>query len=194
MTCSSTWPEFTERYERYRTMPVWGTMLRVPDSSGRLDQTHIDHIVGRGKKACSRVEAAASRFQRRGGSYWPADPRTLHEPLAWQALRTQSRLGSDAVRNFFDALIFDRDGYTCRYCGREAFQFYEETGRCRTLWLVVDHLDAGRKTRGLFEVENSATACWTCNTIKGPLPEKAFLLELDSLVQARAKLLSKHRA
>lgn len=194
MTSSSTWPEFTDRYQRYRAMPVWGTMLRVPDHSGRLDQVHIDHIAARGKRACGRVAAATVRFQQRGGEYWPASPQALHDPEAWRTLRSHSRLGSDAVRNFFDALIFDRDSYTCRYCGREVFQFYEETGRRRTLWLVVDHLDADRKARGLFEVENSATTCWTCNTIKGPLPEKAFLEELDSLVQARTRLLAQRGA
>jgi len=175
-------------------MPVWGTMLRVPDDKGRLDPDHIDHIAARGRRACDRVEAATSRFQIKGGPCWPASPAALHEPKAWQALRIQSRLGSEAVRNFFDALIFDRDGYTCHYCGREAFQFYEETGQRRTLWLVVDHLDASRKTPGLFEVENSDTACWTCNTIKGPLPEAAFLEELDSLVLARMKLLTRRGA
>jgi 5-methylcytosine-specific restriction endonuclease McrA len=188
---SATWRELTERYSTYRAMPVWGTMVRVPDIRGRLHPGDATAIAERGRRAWARVDRVIRRFDERCAGLWPATPDVLlADPALLGRLRDVARPGLSSLRNFWDAVVFDRDGYECRYCGRDAFEFLRHTGQLRTIWLVVDHLDAGKNVRGEFDPTNSVTACWTCNTIKGPLPEEAFLQELDLLVDARTQ----HRA
>jgi 5-methylcytosine-specific restriction endonuclease McrA len=185
---SETWQHFLEQYAAYRAMPVWGTMVRIPDPKGKLDPADRRAIAERGSRAVERVKKIMKKFADRGGALWPTSPRALIEnPDLLDRLRTTTRPGQTNFRNFWDALVFDRDGYACRYCGRDAFHFFQQTGQSRTLWLVVDHLQAENKLPGRFELSNSTTACWTCNTIKGPMPEPAFLQELDQLVDARLK-------
>ena len=183
---SNTWPALVKAYARYRRMPVWGTMKRVPNRKGRLRRQDIDAITQRGKAAVARVQKAIDKFEVRCVSDWPTTPQELIGNQALlDSLRRHARPGGQILRNFFDALIFERDHYTCRYCGRDAFAFFEQNERQRTIWLVVDHQDARIKLKGVYQFNNSITSCWSCNTLKGPLPEEAFFSELDSLVDAR---------
>jgi 5-methylcytosine-specific restriction endonuclease McrA len=192
MTLRATnWQELVTQYREYRSLPVWGTMVRVPDRSGRLRHDHIQAIARRGKNAAMRVSKALETLEKRCGPAWPATPAELiNRQERFDRLCAKARPAAQALRNFWDALIFDRDGYTCRYCGRDAFDFYRESKGSRTLWLVVDHTDRARKAPGRYEFRNCVTTCWTCNTVKGPLPEGPFLQELDSLVVSRLRLMS----
>ena len=188
---SESWQELVARYGKYRSLPVWGTMVRVPGPTGRLRKDHIEAIALRGRNAAMRVSKALAGFEDRCRPVWPTSPLELidHQER-FARLCAKARPNAQALRNFWDAIIFDRDGYTCRYCGRDAFDFYRESNQSRTLWLVVDHTDRARKAPGKYEFQNSATTCWTCNTVKGPLPEGPFRKELDSLVASRFRLTS----
>ena len=169
-------------------MPVWGTMIRIPSRKGRLLKKHRDAIAERGRRASERVERIIGWFRAEVPS-WPTSPQALlRRQRLLDRLRTKAKPKKQDFKNFFDALIFDRDGYTCRYCGRDAFAFFKEMDEARTLWLVVDHLDAAGKLPDVYHMSNSVTACWTCNTIKGPLPEPVFLQELDSLIASRRQM------
>ena len=59
---SNTWPALVKAYARYRRMPVWGTMKRVPNRKGRLRRQDIDAITQRGKAAVARVQKAIDKF------------------------------------------------------------------------------------------------------------------------------------
>jgi hypothetical protein len=186
---SADWQAFQDRYARYRSLPVWGVMNYLPDAAGQIPQHVLEHKAKQGANAAARVRRMVRRLETKAGSAWPPSPRHfVTKPESLELLRTEIQAGLTSFRNFWDALVFDRDGYTCRYCGRDAFAFYEATARLRTLWLVVDHLDSAGKSPGIFALNNSVTACWACNTLKGPLPESAFLMELDSSVEARRAL------
>jgi len=192
---STTWPSLIKRYARYRRMPRWGSMLRVPRADGRMSAKHARRMVQEGNAAVTRLRLAVARFQERCGCRWPETPEPLwRRNAAIERLRALGRLGKTHVRSLWEALVFDRDGYTCQYCGRNAFDFYRQTGRNRTLRLVVDHRTAVGKERNTFSMSNSVTACWSCNTLKGALPEKAFLEELDSLMASRMKQLERRKA
>jgi hypothetical protein len=129
------------------------------------------------------------RFEAKGGAAWPASAQVLlRDGAALARLRAEVPAGSGSFRNFWDALVFDRDSYACRYCGRDAFTFFLHTGKVRTLRLVVDHLDAGGWRSDAYVFASSVTACWTCNPLKGALPEAVFLQELDWLIEARLQL------
>jgi len=129
-------------------MPVWGTMVRVPDLHGRLKPEDATAIAARGLRAAERVSKVIRKFETRCCDLWPLSPQTLlGDPPLLDRLRSEALPGLATFRNFWDAIVFDRDCYTCRYCGRDAFQFFRETGKWRTLWLVVDHLDATGKVQ-----------------------------------------------
>ena len=189
---SKSWQELVARYGEYRSLPVWGTMVRVPDPTGRLRKDHIEAIALRGRRAAMRVSKALAALKLCGPA-WPTSPLELIDRQErFARLCAKARPNAQHLRNFWDAMIFDRDGYTCRYCGRDAFDFYRESNQSRTLWLVVDHTDRTRKAPGKYEFKNSVTTCWTCNTVKGPLPEGPFVKELDSLVASRLRLTSRN--
>jgi hypothetical protein len=65
--------------------------------------------------------------------------------LSWEELRTA---------------VFERDGYTCTYCG------YRGTSRT----LEVDHRTPLARG-GTDDPSNLATACWRCNREKGTMTE-----------------------
>ena len=187
---SESWQELVEQYGKYRTLPVWGSMFRVPSPSGRLRKVHLDAIALRGRRAAIRVSKALEALENRCGTIWPTSPLKLYHQERFARFCAKARPNAQSLRNFWDAIIFDRDGYTCRYCGRDAFDFYRESKQSRTLWLVVDHTDPVGKAPGVYEFQNSVTTCWTCNTVKGAWPEGPFLKELDSLVASRLRLTS----
>ena len=88
--------------------------------------------------------------------------------------------------HFQRAFLFNRAGYSCRYCRRTAWDVYDEdTGLQprRTLRFEIDHLVPRRKTvdRSQFDPGNLVVACRSCNTIKGEMAEDRFLIELRSL-------------
>lgn len=66
--------------------------------------------------------------------------------------------------------VFERDDYTCRYCGN---------GQYPREWLVLEHVDPN----GPSTDDNLVTACRPCNKLKGPrTPEEAGMVLRDVTV------------
>ena len=83
------------------------------------------------------------------------------------------------------AVIFNRDGYTCKYCGRSTWDL--EAAQGRGLRFELDHSTArARLGEGCddFDEENIVTACRSCNVLKGQMDSTRFEVELRSLAQA----------
>jgi 5-methylcytosine-specific restriction endonuclease McrA len=66
--------------------------------------------------------------------------------------------GEQMVAPSIDRAVFDRDNYTCRYCGWQG----------SAVWLVADH-DVPVSRGGLDHVLNLITACRRCNAQKGDM-------------------------
>lgn len=183
---SISWEALLDRYEQYRGMPRWGAMTQVPGADGKLHEDDERKLKKAGVNAKARARSALMRFVERTQSQFPAAPATVFEDVdLLQSLRATARVGERSFSALWEALVFDRDHYTCCYCGRDAFEFWKRSGEIRTLRLVVDHRDPNRKKPGVYESSNCATACWSCNTMKGPFPEAVFLEELDEIVKSR---------
>lgn len=73
--------------------------------------------------------------------------------------------------------IFDRDGFTCRYCGKSA-----KDG----VVLEVDHIHPVANG-GENDIDNLVTACWECNHGKGKveLSSNIKLSESDILQETK---------
>jgi len=88
------------------------------------------------------------------------------------------------------AVIFNRDGYACRYCGRSTWEVEATQGR--GLRFELDHSTArARLGEGEdcddFDEGNIVTACRSCNVLKGQMDNARFEVELRSLSQALSR-------
>ena len=124
----------------------------------------------RGAKAATGVEAALARLV--GEAALPATPRALEQRHV-DGLVAKRRLGRETLEALWEAIVFDRGGYTCAYCGRTPGSVSHAEDRRRGLSLVVDHFSA-RSTLA----ERRA--------VKADLPRDPFLDELRSLASAVA--------
>jgi 5-methylcytosine-specific restriction endonuclease McrA len=79
------------------------------------------------------------------------------------------------------AILLNRDRYTCRYCGRTAWDAHEQLGA--TLRFELDHRRAKSRLniRDDFDLRNILIACRSCNVIKGQMNRSQFVKELRSL-------------
>ncbi|MBM4900843.1 HNH endonuclease [Vibrio parahaemolyticus] len=59
--------------------------------------------------------------------------------------------------------IYERDNFTCQYCGWSGANDFESWNRG---WLTIDHIKP-RKHGGTDEHDNLVVACHTCNSVKG---------------------------
>jgi hypothetical protein len=188
-----TWTTLLDRYEAYRKMPRWGPMRR-PEEMCRLNADDLLHQTKRAEGAVGRVRAAIRQLETKFAGEWPDYPAVFfRETTALDRLLSTAKLGSARCRNLLDAVAFARDNYSCRYCGRNAFTFYETAEPKRTLYLVVDHMAAVGKDRRTYVLANCVTACWSCNTMKGAFPEEVFLAELDSIIAGRQQVKARLR-
>ena len=136
----------------------------------------------RGARAASDIEAALTRLVQEG--VIPDAPRALEQRHVDALARR--RLKSETLAAFWEAIVFDRDDYTCRYCGRTPAGVFQAEGRRRGLLLVVDHFSARASVAERRRLDNSLTACVSCRAIKADLPRDPFLDELASLAAALA--------
>jgi hypothetical protein len=70
--------------------------------------------------------------------------------------------------------IFERDGFTCQYCGKNP----------PDVKLEIDHIIAV-STGGTNDPENLRTSCWACNAGKSNRPLGALAHDRDSLRRAQ---------
>ncbi|WP_207064086.1 HNH endonuclease [Motiliproteus sp. SC1-56] len=58
--------------------------------------------------------------------------------------------------------IYERDNWTCQYCGRGGIESFEDWNEA---WLAIDHI-MPKKHGGSDEESNLVVACHTCNSVK----------------------------
>ena len=177
---SESWEELGETYRRYRELPSWSEGKEIPNNQGLLPRVVIREMRDRGVRAALDVARAIEALRRRPGL--PAAPAGLQQKQLSEILR--SRLSRGALSGLWEALVFDRDGYECRYCGRSAWSVWQGEGRRRTLRLLVDHVRPRARVGERYTLENAGTACASCAAIKTLLPSDPFLDELRSLALA----------
>ena len=78
----------------------------------------------------------------------------LADPTNWLPKR-KTPIRPMQINSSVRFAVFERDGYTCRYCG----------GRPPEVRLEVDHFQS-RATGGTMDMDNLLTCCRTCNTGK----------------------------
>ncbi len=67
------------------------------------------------------------------------------------------------MANYPNKEIYDRDNFTCQYCGWSGADDFESWNRG---WLAIDHIKP-RKHGGTDDSNNLVVSCHTCNSVKG---------------------------
>jgi 5-methylcytosine-specific restriction endonuclease McrA len=172
------WRRVVRRYATHLGQPCWRgrtvvsrgvpAAARATDATVRRVEGALEELVNKlpGNTTPARVSAIQLVLQRAGhdGRRFDKCPKAI-----WHLWR---------------ALVFDRDNYTCTYCGRHSEQLLEKEGR--VLRLELDHVSpraAGSQCDD-FDALNIVTACRSCNVMKGQMDERLFRLELDSLARS----------
>jgi len=184
-TRSAKWIPLISRYIKYRKRPFWGAMITTPNGRGILAPGHIERQLAGGRQAAERLKHTLRKL--RIDPKFPERPGGFSQKTMDRILRKRL-IRKEHLGTLWEALVFDRDDYTCQYCGRNAREMWRQSGRRRTLRLVVDHQHPRTKRGDSHTFANSVTACWTCNALKGPLPLGAFRQELKSLVESVLRL------
>ena len=166
---------------------MWGGPRELPNNQGLLSRELIREIKARGAKTAGEVEAALTRLIQDGAL--PEQPRALEQRHV-DGLAGR-RIGRDTLAALWDAIVFDRDDYTCRYCARTPAGVFQAEGRRRGLVLVVDHFSARSTVAERRRLDNSLTACTSCRAVKADLPRDPCLDELRSLADAVAARLAR---
>jgi hypothetical protein len=143
----------------------------------------------RGARAAGEIDTALVRLVQEGAL--PESPRALEQQHVDALARR--RLKGETLAALWEAIVYDRDDYVCRYCGRTPAGVYQAEGRRRGLALVVDYFSARSSVAERRRLDNSVTACVSCRAVKADLPQDPFLDELTSLAAALAARRARER-
>lgn len=183
-TPAVTWIEAIDRYLTFVQVPSWRVNAFKLDGSLSPEKAAalrpkmmrvLNSIACRNSvdvPSCeARIDDLKSLAQSLGKSV--PKPERCSRALHWHFQRT---------------FLLNGAGYTCQYCGRTAWEVFDEANGSepRTLRFEIDHLVPKRKTEDstVFDAKNLVLACRSCNTIKGEMDEKRFRVELQSLGRA----------
>lgn len=186
---ATTWENVIERYICYRQVTAW--RARTRDKNNEL-VSQCD-TPAEAERRRSGLQRAVGLIRGRNPDM-PCDPLLFDVPDVFSALRVgvsrPERTTENDIRHLWRAVLFNRDGYTCQYCGRTAWGVFAGSDSTRTLRFEPDHRIPRIDGPGEFDAPNTVTACLSCNRMKAQLTEEQFVSELESLAAAARVLQS----
>ncbi len=178
---SCTWEDLIETYATFLSWPAWF-------ADGEEKVGGPKEIKLRMKKRIDELRAELPAWPRTPGDFKQKHVALLFPDQDPKAPRTNP-VRSTGKGALWTAIILDRDQYTCCWCGRSAFEVYATEKR--TLRLQLDHDKPRARAGATLDLGNVRTACKSCNTLRGQLPEGKMRKELESLARAVAARHSK---
>lgn len=97
--------------------------------------------------------------------------------LRWYDIGDKSRGYKGKYNDLVRCLVFAKNDFTCRYCGRNAITN-------PALQLQLEHIEPKSQTGDWFPLDNLACACSFCNYGKQMMGEKEFKKELIEIAKA----------
>lgn len=181
---ATAWEDVIERYASFVQVQTWRGRTHMPDGTRIPD--HLDPSKARRLADGLLKKVRPLVAQRSLPRYaYPVEQAAMNALL--KAAAPMARTAARCPRWLWllrRAVILNRDGYTCQYCSRTAWHAYSDMKR--TLRFELDHRKARSRLRNreAFDVENTVTACRSCNVIKGQMEIEPFYAELESLARA----------
>lgn len=184
---AGTWDDLVDRYVRFRRVKAWRGQTHTTD--GVLNPNRLAAVEG------ARVHRLLSVRIRQllEGHVLPGRPDQWGQESVDLLVSRFARHRSfgrspEWMQHLWRAMVLNRDCYTCRYCRRTAWDVHRELGA--TLRFEMDHKrPRSRLAKPTdFDLQNVATACRSCNVVKGQMPASRFLKELKSLGRATVRL------
>ncbi len=185
---STSWDVVLERYLHFRRVKAWRGRTHNSEGTATRNRWTSAEVKTVRRALVLKVENLVARKLLPKTAY-PIAQSTINSLLTHIGQRR--RLFHKApiwLQHLWRALIFNRDRYTCAYCGRTAWGAHRELGA--TLRFELDHRRAKAKLgskRDDFDIRNIVTACRSCNVLKGQMGFSQFQKEILSLLSAVAK-------
>ena len=197
---ATTWDEVIRRYVHFRRVKGWRGRQRGEDGLIRRNRMPPTQALSLLRRLLTKVNSLVE------SGVLPKSPYPLKQDTANKLLNCFScshrefNRAPSILKHLWRALLFNKSGYTCRYCGRSAWETHSELGA--TMRFELDHRRAKSRLgshRDDFSTANIWLACRSCNVIKGAMTRYKFLKELRSLAHAvKSRLaisrISHHRA
>ena len=169
---SSTWRELTKCYSEFVSLPAWW-------ATGNARPITED-----GSRTQAGLEKTIQKLQSQFPDEWPSSPlqfKQKHVGLLFPCPEIRSVAHnprrSTRVGQLWTAIILDRCDFRCCWCGRSAFETFEQEGR--SLRLELDHQIPRANGGETLSLENIRAACRSCNTLRGRLQPYTGLLIID---------------
>lgn len=99
------------------------------------------------------------------------------EGLHWVAIGDKSRGYTGKYNDLVRCLVFAKENFTCRYCGRSI----QETP---ALQLQLEHIEPKSQTGEWFSLDNLGCACSFCNLGKQVMGKNEFKNELIAIAKS----------
>jgi 5-methylcytosine-specific restriction endonuclease McrA len=182
------WSELVARYCHFRRVKSWRGRERTLD--GRMRQNRLQKV--RAQRVGARLSARIKELREKGilpervSMLSDASITRVAEYAVYAgANRANFDSGPAWLKDLWRAFVLNRDGYTCRYCHRSAWEAHAELGAVPRF--ENDHTRAKARLGGRrndFSVKNIVLACRSCNMIKGQMTLHQFKRELASLARS----------
>lgn len=181
----TSWESVLERYLHFRRVKAWRGRTHNSDGTATRNRLTLAEVNTIRRTLFPKIKELVGREILPGVAY-PIAQSTINALLG-DIVRGHRLFHKSPtwLQHLWRAIIFNRDCYTCAYCGRTPWGTHRELGA--TLRLELDHRRAKSKLgsqRDDFNVRNIITACRSCNVIKGQMDVSLFQKELLSLISA----------
>ena len=179
---ASSWPELIQRYVEYMQTPRWRGKTWNTDGTHTADSLSAAQALRLQRSLLAAVNPLLENGVLQAKAT-PEDILTVKEAFGYVGRRFDECPRS--LWHLWRAMVFNRDGYACVYCGRATAEVQAQEGR--GLRFELDHA-VPRAQQGDecddFDGRNIVTACRSCNVLKGQMEGSRFRTELESLARA----------
>ena len=183
---AKTWQEVVDRYVHFRRVKAWKGRSHAEDGSLNRNRLSKDAAEALRRRIWKQVSPLLQKL----ASPCPIKRRAV-DVLLQHASCVDRRYDRAPgwLQHLWRALILNRDGYTCRYCGRTAWGTHRDLGA--TVRFELDHRRAKARLGSScddFDIANIRLACRSRNVVKGQMTRQQFFKEARSLASAFASL------
>lgn len=164
------WEEAIEKYADHKSLMA---KSRDPTDVKRRCILDIEYLLKQIPELASRnINEITSEMWRKA-----INVHRKREGLNWDAIGDRSKGYTGKYFDLVRCLIFAKNNFTCRYCGRSI-------QKNPLLELQLEHIEPKSQTGDWFSLDNLGCACSFCNLGKQVMGENEFKKELIEIAKS----------